>query len=32
MKKKILSVLLCGVLLVGMTGCGNNLKSDKQGS
>ncbi len=32
MKKKIFGVLLCGILLVGMTGCGNNLKSDKQKS
>lgn len=30
MKKKILMILLCGVLLVGMTGCGG--KDDKKGT
>ena len=32
MRKKILGVLLCGVLLVGMTGCGNKDSKDKEES
>ena len=33
MKKKVLSILLCGIIVLGLaTGCGNNSKSDKQNS
>ena len=28
MKKKILLCLLCGVLLLGVTGCGNETKKE----
>lgn len=32
MKKKILGILLCGILIIGLTGCGNNTKDNKNSS
>lgn len=28
MKKKLLGILLCGILIIGLTGCGNNEKKE----
>ena len=30
MKKKILGILICGILILGMTGCGNSSEKGKE--